>query len=154
MPNVILTEKERNFDEGIRLQANTSELVVSTSLKKLTAYVFAVTQKSPKKFRGTLVKYLQDKCIEAIENVIKANSTKRTTKESIEQRKNFQQNAYANLKIISYLSFVSTGFACLTKKQYEQIATMVADSLNLLVAWRKSDAGNVPFLSANKDETQ
>lgn len=55
--------------------ANTkkSDLYVVTKLKELTKYVITVTEKSPKKFRFTLVVRLQNYCLDVIENLVLAN---------------------------------------------------------------------------------
>ena len=50
-----------------------SELFVLTKAKELAKYVITVTEKSPKKFRFTLVVRLQNYCLDAIEHILLAN---------------------------------------------------------------------------------
>ncbi len=73
------------LDKIFRIPFNANDLVVITVVKKLGAYVIAVTEKSPKRFRGV---------------------------------------------------FVS---GCILKKQYKQISLQLAEAINLIVAWKKSD---------------
>ena len=51
-----------------------SDLYVITKVKELTEYVITVTEKSPKKFRFTLVARLQNYCLDVVENLYLANS--------------------------------------------------------------------------------
>ena len=60
----------RGFSGGRRGQ---SELVVIVRAKELCGYVLTVTDKSPKKFRFTLVSRLQSYALDALECLYKAN---------------------------------------------------------------------------------
>lgn len=53
-----------------------NNLFVMTKAKDLCNYVITVTEKSPKKFRFTLVNRLQNYCLDIIENIHIANSKK------------------------------------------------------------------------------
>ncbi len=50
-----------------------SELSVITKAKELCSYVMTVTDKSPKRFRFTLVSKLQNYALDVIENLYIAN---------------------------------------------------------------------------------
>ena len=52
---------------------NSNDLIVITVAKKLCAYVIAVTEKSPKKFRGVFVNRMQNYCLDTIEYLLEAN---------------------------------------------------------------------------------
>ena len=52
-----------------------SELSVITKAKGLCSYIMTVTEKSPKRFRFTLVSRLQNYALDVIENLIMANET-------------------------------------------------------------------------------
>ena len=54
---------------------NKTELSVITKAKELCAYVFAVTQKSPKQFRFSFTTRLQNLSLSVIENLYRANDT-------------------------------------------------------------------------------
>ena len=51
----------------------TSELSVITKAKDLCSYIMTVTDKSPKRFRFTLVSRMQNYGLDIIENLISAN---------------------------------------------------------------------------------
>ena len=57
-----------------------------------------------------------------------------------EKRKECQHNAFLKLKLLGYISFLALENQCILKKQYQQISLQLSDCINLLVAWRKSDA--------------
>ncbi|MBR1470603.1 MAG: four helix bundle protein [Lachnospiraceae bacterium] len=50
-----------------------SELSVITKAKELCSYIMKVTDRSPKRFRFTLVSRLQNYALDVIENLIRAN---------------------------------------------------------------------------------
>ena len=50
-----------------------SDLYVITKVKELTRYVITITEKSPKKFRFTLVARLQNYCLDSLEQIVLAN---------------------------------------------------------------------------------
>ncbi len=128
------------IDEPVKIRQGTSELLVVTKTKKLAAYVITVTEKSPKRFRAVFVNRLQNYCLDALENLIEANSLQMNNAKNIDRRKECQHTAYLKLKLLGYMAFLSLESQCILKKQYEQISLQVADCINLLVAWRKSDA--------------
>lgn len=126
--------------EGSKIREGTSELLVITKLKKLAAYVITITEKSPKKFRAVFINRMQNYCLDCLENLIEANSLRLDSLKNIEKRKDCQHYAYLKLKLLAYMAFLSLESQCILKKQYQQISLQVADCINLLVAWRKSDA--------------
>lgn len=48
-------KKDKELDVISKIPSNSSDLTVITVVKKLGAYTIAVTEKSPKKFRGVFV---------------------------------------------------------------------------------------------------
>ncbi len=132
-----------NIDDEIKLRDNTSELTVITKTKKLTSYVITITEKSPKKFRSVFVNRMQNYCLDCLENLIEANSLKMDSTKNKDQRKQCQHNAFLKLKLLSYMAFLSLENDCILKKHYAQISLMLSDCINLLVAWRKSDATRI-----------
>jgi len=135
-----ITTEHADIDKELVVPKDTSELMVITKTKKLTAYVISATEKSPKHFRAVFVVRMQNYCLDCIEYLLEANSIRMDTAASKEKRKSCQHNAFLQLKMLSYTAFLSYENKCITKKQYEQISMMLADCINLLVAWRKSDA--------------
>jgi hypothetical protein len=118
-----------------------SELSVITKAKDLCGYVMTVTDKSPKRFRFTLVSRLQNYSLEAIENLIRSNEVfvAAGDMQSAGQRLAYQRDAMTALKLLSYMSELAMKQGCILPKQYEQITKQVYDAENMLGAWMNSD---------------
>ena len=76
------------------MAAYQSELAVITKAKDLCSYVMTVTDKSPKRFRFTLVAKLQNYALDIIENLYRANEVfvKAGDREKAQQRIDFQHH--------------------------------------------------------------
>lgn len=135
-----ITNDHPDIDKELKIRENASELLVITKTKKLAAYVITITEKSPKRFRGVFVNRLQNYCLDCLENLIEANSLRMDSTKNKDKRKECQHTAYLKLKLLSYMAFLALENECILRKQYEQISLQVSDCINLLVAWRKSDA--------------
>lgn len=122
-----------------------SDLSVITKAKDLSSYILTITDKSPKKFRFTLVSRLQNYSLTIIECLLTANEVRvvgtdgRIRMSRLEQRRDYQQKAFTNIKMLSYMAQVSMEQVCILPKQYEQITRKLYDCQNLLGAWVKSD---------------
>lgn len=122
-----------------------SELTVITKAKELCSYVLTISNKSPKKFRFTLSSRLQNYSISIVEQLLYANEVRMSVKSTkllekrLEQRKNFQQQAFTNMKMLAYFSRLAMEQQCILPKQYEQITKKLYDCQNLLGAWVRSD---------------
>ena len=77
-----------------------SELYVLTKAKELSKYVITVTEKSPKKFRFTLVVRLQNYCLDIIENILLANMLHISDERRLEK----QKEAGRLLELLGYFS--------------------------------------------------
>ncbi|WP_330621436.1 four helix bundle protein [Butyrivibrio sp.] len=118
-----------------------SELSVITKAKELCSYIMTVTEKSPKRFRFTLVSRLQNYALDVIENLIMANETFVSvgdTRSAIE-RMSYQRKAMSRLKLLSYMSELAMKQGCILPKQYELITKQIYDAENMLGAWMNSD---------------
>jgi hypothetical protein len=135
-----IIEEHPDIEKEITTPKNSSELIVITKAKKLAAYVITITEKSPKKFRAVFVNRMQNYCLDCIEYLIEANSLRMDSNKNREKRKECQHNAFLKLKLLGYISFLALENQCILKKQYQQISLQLSDCINLLVAWRKSDA--------------
>lgn len=138
-----IQEEIPGIDDDLKVKQGASELMVITKTKKLAAYVITITEKSPKRFRAVFVNRMQNYCLDCLENLIEANSMRMDSTKNKERRKECQHTAYLKLKLLGYMAFLSLESQCILKKQYEQISIQLADCINLLVAWRKSDAERV-----------
>ena len=118
-----------------------SELSVITKAKELCSYVMTVTDKSPKRFRFTLVSRMQNYALDAIENLYIANEifVQADRRDQAERRLIFQQRAQTTLRLLGYIAQLAMEQQCILPKQYEQITRQVYDCRNLLGAWMKSD---------------
>ena len=118
-----------------------SELSVITKAKELCSYIMTVTEKSPKRFRFTLVSRLQNYALDVIENLIMANETFVSVGDthSAIERMSYQRKAMSRLKLLSYMSELAMKQGCILPKQYELITKQIYDSENMLGAWMNSD---------------
>ena len=126
---------------GKIMAAYQSELAVITKAKDLCSYVMTVTDKSPKRFRFTLVAKLQNYALDIIENLYRANEVfvKAGDREKAQQRIDFQHQALTELKLLGYMAQLSMEQGCILPKQYEQITKKIHDCQNMLGAWLNSD---------------
>ncbi len=122
-----------------KIPSNSNDLVAITVAKKLCAYVIAVTEKSPKKFRGVFVNRMQNYCLDTIEYLLKANFIRMDSVTNKAKRENYQKEAIVKLKLLGYIAMVAESSDCILKKQYKQISMQLAETINLIIAWRKSD---------------
>ena len=118
-----------------------SDLAVITKAKDLCSYLMAVTDKSPKRFRFTLVAKLQSYALNAIENLYRANEVfvKKGDADRAAERLEFQRQAMTEMKLLGYMAQLAMEQGCILPKQYEQITKKLYDSQNVLGAWMNSD---------------
>lgn len=132
-------EKDNELEQVNKLPFNANDLMVITVVKKLAAYTIAVTEKSPKKFRGVFVNRMQNYCLDTLECLLEANFTRMDAIEKKIKRAELQKEAIVKLKLIGYVSMVAENSGCILKKQYKQISIQLSEAINLTVAWKKSD---------------
>ena len=107
-----------------------SDLYVMTKTKNLAKYIITITEKSPKKFRFTLVVRLQNYILDVIENIYLANAEK-----DKEKRLLLQNKAKTLLSMLDYFAGIAFEQDCILFKQYEQIAKQQAECLLYLNKW-------------------
>lgn len=123
-----------------------NELSVITKAKEVVSYIFTVTEKSPKKFRFTLVSRMQNYSLDIVEGLISANEVyvmdkdKNIRPEALKERSRLQRQTLTRIKLLAYMAQLSMEQSCILPKQYEQITKKLYDCQNLLGAWVKSDA--------------
>ena len=136
-----------NLPKKIRSEkpSKKSELRVVTKAKDLCTYILTVTEKSPKKFRFTIVTKLQNLSLDLIENIYEANEIyfKDADAQTIQKRINKQRSALTKVKLIAYISQLARELGCILPKQYENISELVHDCQSLLAAWLKSSKTNL-----------
>ncbi len=111
MPKVIPSVEEGG--NKTKIPSDSSELIVITKAKKLTAYVITITEKSPKKFRAVFINRMQNYSLDCIENLIEANSIRMDSVKNKERRRECQIMAFLKLKLLGYISF-----SCIRKSMY------------------------------------
>ena len=120
---------------------NKSELTVIVKAKELCSYIMTVTDKSPKRFRFTLVSRMQNYALDVIEKLYTANEVfvQGPQQEPAQKRLGLQQEAQTSLRLLGYIAQLAMEQQCILPKQYEQISRLIYDCRNLLGAWEKSD---------------
>lgn len=126
-----------------------SELSVIVKAKDLCSYIMTVTEKSPKRFRFTLVAKLQSYALNTVENLYRENEVfvKNGGTSAVKERLDFQHKAITELNLLGYMAQLSMEQTCITAKQYEQITKKIYDCKNLLGAWIKSDSKRFGYTS-------
>lgn len=118
------------------------ELTVITKARDLCGYIMTVTDRAPKKFRFTFVQRMQNLSIDIIENLFRANQIfvrSRDDTGRMRIRMNYQNDAYVDAKLLSYLALISMESGCLLPKQYEQITRKTSEVMKLTIMWSRSD---------------
>jgi hypothetical protein len=124
------------------MSTHPQELTVITKAKTLCGYILTVTEKSPKRFRFTLVSRMQNLSLDIIEQLYRANETYTTGPnrgQAIDKRLDHQHAALTSVKLLGYIALLAREQGCILPKQYEQITKQVSDCQNLIGAWILSD---------------
>lgn len=123
------------------MPAAQSELSVITKAKDLCSYIMTVTDKSPKRFRFTLVAKLQGYALNIIESLYRANEVYVRRGDAVRagQRLDFQHQALTEIKLLGYMAQLAMEQGCILPKQYEQITKKAHDCQNMAGAWINSD---------------
>lgn len=135
--DVEVEDKELNIIS--KIPSNSNDLIVITVVKKLGAYIIAVTEKSPKKFRGVFVNRMQNYCLDTLEFLLEANFIRMDSQINKTKREELQKEAIVKLKLLGYVAMIAENSGCILRKQYKQISMQLAEAINLIVAWKKSD---------------
>lgn len=109
------------------------EMAVFTHAKKLSEYIFVITEKSPKKFRWSIIARLQNASVELIENLYRANFER-----DEESRIKFQKCAAVNIKLIDFYAETARKKQAITVRQTAVLARQIAETEKLLNGWVRS----------------
>lgn len=131
--------EDQELEKISKIPFNANDLMVITVVKKLGAYVIAVTEKSPKKFRGVFVNRMQNYCLDTLELLLEANLIRMDSGTNKINREQLQKGAIVKLKLLGYVAMIAESSNCILKKQYRQISIQLAEAINLIAAWKKSD---------------
>jgi len=108
------------------------EMAVFTHAKKLSEYIFVITEKSPKKLRWSIVSRLQNVSVELIENLYRANY------EVDEARADFQKRASVCLNLVDFYAETAKKMQAINTRQMFIIARQTSDISRLLKGWIRS----------------
>lgn len=131
--------EDKELDIISKMPFNSNDLIVITVVKKLGAYVIAITEKSPKKFRGVFVNRMQNYCLDTLEFLLEANFIRMDSQNNKIKREELQKEAIVKLKLLGYVAMVAENSGCILSRQYKQISMQLSEAINLIVAWKKSD---------------
>lgn len=109
------------------------EMAVFTHAKKLSEYVFVITEKSPKKFRWSIISRLQNASVEVIENLYHANFER-----EVADRLNYQKRAAVSLKLLDFYAETARKKQAITVRQTGVLAQYISETGKLLNGWIKS----------------
>ena len=112
-----------------------NDLFVITKAKDLAKYIITVTEKSPVKYRFTLIVRLQNYILDVLESLYLANNTQLG-----KQRRQHQETAKTQLSMLDYFAGLAAEQSCILFKQYEQISKQQAECLLFLNKGIASDA--------------
>lgn len=132
-------EEDKDIEMISKIPFNSNDLIVITVVKKLTAYIITITEKSPKKFRGVFINRMQNCCLDTLEYLLQANFIRIDNIENKKRREENQKEAIVKLKLLGYVAMLAENSGCILKRQYKQISIQIAEAINLTVAWKKSD---------------
>lgn len=108
------------------------DMAVFTAARKLSQYVFVITEKSPKKLRWSIVSRLQNATVDVIENLYRANC------ERGERREEFQKQARVSLRLVDFFSEAARTMQAINMRQTEIIAKHIGEVDKLLSGWIRS----------------
>ena len=131
--------EDKELEAISKIPSNSNDLIVITVVKKLGAYVIAVTEKSPKKFRGVFINRMQNYCLDTLEFLLEANFIRIDSLTNKTKWEELQKEAIVKLKLLGYVAMVAENSGCILNRQYKQISMQLAEAINLIVAWKKSD---------------
>ena len=109
------------------------EMAVFTHAKKLSEYIFVITEKSPKKYRWSIISRLQNASVELVENLYRANFER---DEAL--RITFQKCAAVCIKLIDFYVETARKKQAITIRQTAVLAKHIAETEKLLNGWVRS----------------
>ena len=108
------------------------EMAVFTHTKKLSEYIFVITEKSPVKLRWNIVSRLLNCSVDIIENLYMANYTRG------EERLLWQKKAMIALNLLDFYTETAKTKQTISVRQMTIIVKQITDVRKLLTGWVKS----------------
>ena len=108
------------------------EMAVFTAAKKLSEYIFVVTQNAPAKFRWSIIAKLQNTSIEVVETLYLANFERGA------ERLRLQKIASTKLRLVDHYAEIGYKVKLFPFKRLVFITRSVVTVRGLLAGWAKS----------------
>lgn len=108
------------------------EMAVFTHAKKLSEYIFVITEKSPVKYRWNMISRLLDTSVEIIEDLYRANYERGT------ERVTWQKKAMTALNVLDFYAETAKTKQAITFRQMTIIARQISEVKKLLSGWVRS----------------
>ena len=109
------------------------EMAVFTAAKKLSEYIFVITEKSPKKFRWSIITRLQNASVDVIEYLYRANFERQA-----EQRIAHQKSAMVSINLVDFFAETARSKQAINLHQTAVIAKQIVECKKLLNGWVKA----------------
>lgn len=120
----VITSVDRGKDKQ-------QEMAVFTGAKKLSEYIMVITQKSPKKFRWSMVTKLQNSSINVIDLLYNANYDK-------DNRGEYLKKCRVELSLLDFYTEASKRMQVITTKQMLNIGKQLLQVRKMLDGWIRS----------------
>lgn len=105
------------------------EMAVFTAAKKLSEYIFVITEKSPKKFRWSIITRLQNASVDVVEYLHRANFEKG------EKRLEYQKSALVSINLVDFLAETARVKNAISLHQTAVIGKQIVECKKLLNGW-------------------
>lgn len=109
------------------------EMAVFTHAKKLSEYIFIITEKSPAKYRWNIITRLLNTSADVIEYLYRANYERAKT-----DRIEWQKKAMVALNLLDFYTETARMKFAITNRQTEIIARQIFEVKKLLSGWVRS----------------
>ena len=109
------------------------EMAVFTAAKKLSEYIFVICEKSPKKFRWSIITRLQNASVDLIENLYRANFER-----GADERIAYQKSAMVSINLVDFFAETARSNNAISMHQTAVIAKQLVECKKLLNGWVKA----------------
>ncbi|MDE6411844.1 MAG: four helix bundle protein [Clostridia bacterium] len=106
------------------------QMAVFTHAKKLSEYIFVITEKSPVKLRWSIVSRLLNTSVDIIEHLYRANFERES-----EARIEWQKRAMVSLELLDFYAETAKTKQAINFRQMTLIAEQIRDVKKLLSGW-------------------
>lgn len=132
-----VARKQYIIDELSTVSAGQKEMAIFTCAKKLSEYIFKITEKSPKKLRWSIISRLHNCSTDIIENLYYANY------ESGEKRLEYQQASAVKINLLDFYAVTAKEMQAINNHQLKVISKQIYESKKLLTGWIKSTRADI-----------